>query len=223
MLPGSNGVTARMARQGVVKPRVISHPIAMHALSMMRDRGTGARELRHFSNQLLISLTLEATATMPTREFEILTGKGAYAGKTLGKRVVLVSLSKHSIGLSHSVADFIPDLAVGNITIESKDDSQRLEPRLHLANSPALHESRVILFDPIVKAGYAAGIALNLLRKSGAVDLSFICFVTSEPGLQRIQAVAPEVTVITAAIDKEYDSKLGPLPGITNFSERLYA
>ncbi len=190
---------------------------------MIRDTRTGTRELRQYCNQLLIALVQEATTTIPTREVEILAGKRTCVGRALAKKIILISLSKHSIGLSHTAADFVPELVVGNITIDSSGQPSRLEARLHLANAPALHESRVILFDPVVGAGYSASIALNLLRKSGAVDLSFICFVTSEPGLQRIQAVAPDAAVITAAVDLEYDSKFAPLPGITNLADRLYS
>jgi uracil phosphoribosyltransferase len=127
------------------------------------------------------------------------------------------------LGLSHGIADYVPNIFIGSVTLDHVSNSSRLEPRLHLANAPALNESRVILFDPIVASGISVGLALQLLRKSGATDLSLVSFVMSAPGLKRVQATMPDVMLWTAAVDEELDPKRGPLPGIGNLGERLYS
>ena len=35
------------------RPVIVSHPIARHALSVLRDKNTSGRQLRHYSQQLL--------------------------------------------------------------------------------------------------------------------------------------------------------------------------
>jgi uracil phosphoribosyltransferase len=91
-----------------------------------------------------------------------------------------------------------------------------------LVNAPMLTDARVIIFDPVVGAGFSASCALHLIHSSGATDISLLSFLISSPGLKRIQTAIPGLTVWTAAIEPELDPKRGPLPGLGNFAERLY-
>lgn len=223
VVSGRDGMRERPSSPSVKKPNVLDHAIAQHALSVLRDQQTDSRQLRLFSNQLLTVLAFEATRNVPMRELDVDAVGGTQRQKTFGKSVVFVSLTRPGLGLSHGIADLIPNICVGSITLDHSNNSHRVEPRLHLANAPTLSDSRVILFDPVVASGVSVGIALHLLRNSGATDLSLLSFVISSPGLKRIQSATPDVVIWTAAIDEELDPKRGPLPGIGNLSERLYS
>jgi uracil phosphoribosyltransferase len=206
----------------VKKVNVVEHPIALHALTGLRNRQTGPEQFRAFSNQLLVLLAIEATRTLPAREETVETEVGPYGGRTLAKPVVFLAVSRHGLGLVHQVASFVPGALVGMINLGQAGHGQPLDPRLHLVNAPALSGVRVILFDPVVATGLSASVALDLLRRSGAVDVTLVSFLVSAVGLERVQAASPDLTVWTAAIDTEWDSKRGPLPGLGNFGERLY-
>jgi uracil phosphoribosyltransferase len=206
-----------------VNVNVLAHPIARHALTALRNKHTPTKQFRMFSNQLLVMLAIEATRTLPTREEPVETPADSHLGAALGKPVVFLSLTRHGLGLAHSLADFIPGVSIGAISLGHGSSGQPLEPRLHLANAPLLTDARVILFDPVVGAGFSAGSALHLVRRSGASDITLLSFLISSPGLKRIQATIPGLTVWTAEIEQELDPKRGPLPGLGNFAERLYA
>lgn len=203
------------------RANLVDHALAQHALAGLRNRHTSTKGLRQYSHQLLTILSLEATRNLPTQESELEGLNGTCGGKILSRSIVFISLSRHGLGLTHDIADVIPELCIGSITLESSS-AGRLEPRMHLANVPSLSSSRVILFDPVVSSGISAGIALNLLKNAGASDLTLISFVMSAAGLKRVQSTVPEVNVWTAAIDEALDPKKGPLPGIGNLGERLY-
>jgi len=200
---------------------VLDHPIARHALIALRDQHTTPKHIRYYSHQLLTLLTMEATRNLPTRSTTVEATYGVTTGDTLAKPVIFVSLNRYGLGLSHQVGDLIPDALVGSISLDHSSE-RRVEPRLHLSNAPALHEARVIVFDPVVGSGLSAGIALSLLRRSGATDLTMMSFIMSSAGVPRVLAAAPEASLFTAAIDTEYDPKRGPLPGIGKFSHRFY-
>lgn len=206
----------------VKKPHVLDHAIAQHALSALCDRHSDTRMLRLFSNQLLTVLAFEATRNLPLRESEVEVAGETHRGKNLSKPVVFVSLTRPGLGLSHVVADLIPNLSMGNITLDHAGGSRRLEPRLHLTSAPALSGAHVILFDPAVASGISAGIALHLLRSSGAADLSLLSFVISSAGLKRIQTTTPDVAIWTAAIDDELDPKRSRLSSLGDLGKRLY-
>jgi uracil phosphoribosyltransferase len=201
---------------------VVDHPVAQHALTVLRNKHTPTKQFRLFSNQLLALLALEATRTLPLREEPVETPADSHVGSALGKPVVFLSLTRQGLGLAHTLADFIPGMSFGSITLGHGDHGKHREPRLHLVNAPMLADARVMVFDPVVGAGYSASSALHLLHHSGASDISLVSFLISSPGLKRIQAAIPGLSVWTAAIEPDLDAKRGPLPGLGNFAERLY-
>jgi uracil phosphoribosyltransferase len=205
-----------------VNVNVVEHPVAQHALTALRNKDTLTKQFRMFSNQLMVLLAIEATRTLPLREEPVKTPAASHVGNALGKPVVFLSLTREGLGLAHTLADYIPEVSIGSITLDHGNTGKPNEPRLHLVNAPVLTEARVILFDPVVGAGFSAGSALHLIRCSGASDVSLLSFLISSPGLKRVQAAIPGLTVWTAAIEPELDARRGPLPGLGNFSERLY-
>lgn len=205
------------------KVHLLEHPLAQHAVTALRNKHTLPPQFRVISNQLLVLLAIEAARSLPVREEAIETATTVHAGQALAKQVVFLSVDRHGLGLSHAVADFIPGVLVGTISLErSAGEGQGTEARLHIANAPALGDTRVILFDPVIASGGTVSVALNHLRRSGANDIALISFIVSLPGLSRLQSSFPDVSVWTAAIDSELDPKRGPLPGLGNFAERLY-
>ena len=198
------------------------HPLAQHALMALRNKHTAPAQFRQLCNQLLVLLTLEATRDLPTKDDLIETSSTTHTGRVLAKPVIFLSITRHGLGLAHNVADFFPGTLVGTVTLERKGDNPGVEPRLHIVNAPALSDARVILFDPVVASGMSASLALNFIRRSGAVDITLVSFLASFPGLSRLQTALPDLLVWTAGIDSEWDPKRGPMPGLGNFAERLY-
>ena len=201
---------------------LLDHPVAQHAMTQLRNRHTLPLQFRDTCNQLLLMLALEAVRSLPLREEPVETERGLHAGQVVARPVVFFALNRHALGLAHSAASILPGLQVGNITLDRAADGQGLEPRMHLNSTPMLDTTRVILFDPVIASGNAASLALQLLRRSGATDLTLINFVGSLPGLSRLQSAFPDLQIWTAGIDSELDLKHGPVPGIGNFAERLY-
>lgn len=206
----------------VKKTHLLEHPLAQHALAILRNKDTPPHLFRLVSNQLLMLLMLEAARHVPVRRLSVQTAAGAHEGHALSKPIVVLTVARHGLGLAHNVADLFPDLLVGVISMDRGPDGKSVEPRLHIANAPALGDACVILFDPVVASGGSAHAALNLVRRSGATELSLISLLVSLPGLSRLQSSFPDLQVWTAAIDTELDAKRGPLPGLGNFAERLY-
>ena len=214
--------TAVVAAPVAKKVNVAEHSLAQHALMALRNKHTAPAQFRQITNQLLVLLTLEATRTLPTRDELVETHTTTHTGQVLAKPVVFLSITRHGLGLAHSVADFFPELLVGTISLDRNGDNPHTEPRLHLVNAPALSDARVILFDPVVASGFSASQAINFIRRSGATDIVLLSFLSSFQGLSRLQTSSPELSVWTAGIDSDWDSKRGPMAGLGNFAERLY-
>lgn len=204
------------------KVNLAEHPLAQHALMVLRNKYTPPQEFRQISNQLIALLALEATRTLPTRDEIVQTHSTTHTGAVLAKPVVFLSITREGLGLAHHAAQFIPDTLVGTISLDRSNDTQTVQPRLHLVNAPALGDVRVILFVPVIASGLSASQALNYVRRAGATDITLISFLVSFQGLTALQNSLPNLNVWTAGIDSDWNSKRGPLPGLGNFAERLY-
>src|SRR5471030_941185 len=86
---------------------VIDHPLALSALTSLRDRKTPPDRFRTMSNLLLMLLTIEALRDLPTRERVISATAGANLGKVEGKPVLFISVNRSGIGLVHNVVDHV--------------------------------------------------------------------------------------------------------------------
>ncbi len=215
----ANGVARVSATR---KATVLDHPIATHALAVLRSKHTPSDEFRAFSSQLLLMLAIEATRSLPTREESVETFSGMHPGRALSKPVVFITVRRQSHGLGQVVAQIIPEVVMGTISLGHSSGSERLEPRVHLTSSPAFSDVRILLFDPIIASGNSTTAALDHLRRCGANDISLLSFVVSGQGLSRIETAVPNLGIWTAAIDRAWDPKRGPVPGLGNFAERLY-
>lgn len=199
---------------------VLDHPIAQHALTALRRRQTGAPDFQTHCRQLLLLLTLEATRTMPTAPRTVTAQGGDHEGRGLARPVVFITVTRHGLGLAANVADLVPGVTVGSVSVDSQRDGQP-EARLHMFHAPALGQVSVLLFAPVIASGLSATVALNLLRRSGANDVALLSFVISNQALGNIRRAFPETPIWTAAVDQEWDAKLGPLPGIWDFPGRI--
>lgn len=229
---GGSNAPARTGHLPVMSPakslanqdqvHVIDHPIAQHALALLRSKGTRAQDFRSASNQLLYLLTIEALRSLPTREVTVETGGAPIGGRILQRSAIFLAVTRDGLGLAHNVADFVPNLQVGTISVESGLQSPDPTARLHLANAPALSDARVLLFDPVVTTGLSCLHAANTLRRSGAHDLALLSFTITSQALSRLHAAVPELSTWSAAIDGTWEEKRGALPGLGSFAARMY-
>lgn len=210
---------APVAAKPADRLHLLAHPIAQHVLGALRNRRTTTEQFRRHCYQLLVLLLAEATRKLTVSERA--TGWSHERAWMLDKPVVILSLRRGGLGLVHEMAECIPGAVTGVISLTTPDH-ERPEPRLHLVRAPALSEAHVILFAPVISTGLSSCLALNLLRHSGAADLTVVNLITSNAGQARILASQPNVDLWTGAVDSEWDPKLGPIPGFGDFAERIY-
>jgi len=197
----------------------VRHPVAQHALTMLRNRLTAPHQFRSSSNQLLSALLHEATRSVPLRTKSVTVDKEPVAGQVFAKPVVFLTIARHALGFGHRMAELFPELLVGTISYDPAAHGRRI----NLPNAPAFGDAKVIIFDPVVATGTSSGRAVGLVRRIGATDISLLSFVISTSGLEAIHARVPEVQVWTGAIDPKLDAHKGPLPGVGDFAARMFA
>ncbi len=201
--------------------QVIAHPLVQHHLTRLRDRRTEPQAFRRVMNELTALMVYEATRSLPTRDCPIETPLEPMVGRQLESGVALIPILRAGLGMLGSVLEMIPDCRVGFIGL--KRDETTLQPTCyHLSLPPELSRYEVILIDPMLATGGSAVAALDILVKSGARKIRQVNLLATRQGIDLVQKHHPNVSLYTAAIDRELDPRGYIQPGLGDAGDRLF-
>lgn len=200
---------------------IFEHPLIQHKLTWMRDTTTGYRPFRALIAQIAGLMVFEFTRTFPTDTVEVLTPLETTTGQRLSKKITVVPILRAGLGMAEGIMEVMPEARVGHLGMAR--DEATLEPTVYLEKLPKdLDAGPVVLVDPMLATGGSAVEAVSRLKEIGATDLRLICLVASPEGLERMRAEHPELTVYTAAVDRQLDDKGYIRPGLGDAGDRMY-
>lgn len=64
--------------------------------------------------------------------------------------------------------------------------------------------------------------AIDLLKQAGAADIRFLCLLAAPEGVARMKEAHPDVKIVTAALDRELNSKGYIMPGLGDAGDRMF-
>ncbi len=199
---------------------LLSHPLAAHLVTHLRDKTTEPATFRRLTHQLSLLLALKATHDLPTREIPIDTPLEHTAGRVLIKPLVVVPILRAGLGMVETIVDLFPDVSIGYIGLER--DHTTAIARSYYCKLPPLEGTRILLVDPMLATGGSAVNALDVIAQRGGQDMHLLNVVASPEGVRAVEAKHPTVPIYAAALDRELDSRKYILPGLGDFGDRLY-
>src|SRR5277367_1299331 len=201
---------------------VVDHPLVQHKLSLMRDRDTPTAEFRRLLREISLLLAYEATRELALEAAEIDTPleRGTFP-RLSGKKLCLVSILRAGNGILDGMLDLLPSARVGHIGIYREPQTlQAIEYYLKFPDD--LSERDVILVDPMLATGNSAVAAISRLTELRARSVKFVCLVAAPEGVAAVHGVFPDVTIVTAAVDRCLDEHGYILPGLGDAGDRLF-
>jgi len=199
---------------------VLQHPLASHVMTHLRDKTTRPATFRTLAYQIGQLLAIEATGDLATKDKAIETPLEPITGQVLARSLVVVPILRAGLGMMQPFLDMFPDVSVGYIGLER--DHTTAVARSYYCKLPPLANTRVIVVDPMLATGGSAAQALTVVKQAGAKEVSFVCIVSSPEGVKTVQSAHPDVTIFTAALDRELNDHKYILPGLGDFGDRLY-
>ena len=171
---------------------VVRHPLVQHKLTIMRDQTTSTnsfrRLLREISQLLAYEITREMEMTTKTIETPICPME---APTLAGKKPALISILRAGNGLLDGVLELMPAARVGFVGLYR--DEQTLQPVQYYYKVPSeLDERLVITLDPMLATGNSSVAAIDLLKKSGARNIRFMCLLAAPEGVARMREAHPD-------------------------------
>ena len=201
---------------------IVTHPLIQHKLTEMRKKDTPTNHFRQLLREISLLLAYEVTRELPLSNVKIETPLMETEAPSLdGKKLALVSILRAGNGLLDGVLDLIPSARVGFVGLYR--DEKTLKPIQYYYKVPgSLSERLVIVVDPMLATGNSASAAIDLLKKTGAKHIKFLCLLAAPEGVQTLQKNHADVEITTAALDLKLNDIGYILPGLGDAGDRMY-
>ena len=202
--------------------QVVKHPLAASRLTIMRDKNSNNAAFRAALADLGTMLVYEASVDLQVETFDVDTPVDTAEGYRLQKPPIIVPVIRAGLGMIDPALSMISDAQVGFIGLAR--DEKTHEPVPYLEALPQdLSGQPVFLVDPMLATGGSLLHAIRLLAARGADDITCICMVSAQPGVDAlVESGLPVKRLITATIDPALNENAYIVPGLGDAGDRLY-
>jgi uracil phosphoribosyltransferase len=201
---------------------IVDHPLVQHKMALLRDVDTSKKGFRELVDEISMLLAYEATSELALEPIHVRTPLEVTEGRRVaGKKVALVPVLRAGLGMVDGVLRLMPSARVGHIGLYR--DHETLQPVHYYLKIPPEAGSRdFIVLDPMLATGGSASAAITALKDGGATSIRLMCLVAAPEGVVRLQGDHPDVTVITAALDRALNEQGYIVPGLGDAGDRLF-
>ena len=201
---------------------VVDHPLVQHKLTLMRKKDASTNSFRTLLNELAMLMAYEVTRDMPMQEVEIETPLETMKARVIdGKKLVLVSILRAGTGILDGMLTVVPGARVGHIGLYR--DPKTLQAVEYYFKMPKdMQERDVVVVDPMLATGNSAVAAIERVKVLKPKSIKFVCLLTCPEGIATLRKAHPDVTIYTAAVDRQLNDHGYILPGLGDAGDRIF-
>lgn len=204
-----------------VPAHLVDHPIAQHALLLLRDTSAYPSRFRRLAQRLSLVIAIEATRDLPVEPRTVNTPLEPAVGSALQGDIVIVPVLRAGLIMAEVVLDLLPDARMGHVGLQRHEETA-IASQYYLKLPPITPTTTVLVVDPMLATGGSACMALDLVRGAGARSVRLLSIVAAPEGVQAVETAYPDVPIYTAAVDRQLNAQKFILPGLGDFGDRLY-
>ena len=201
---------------------VFEHPLIQHKISLLRDKNTDTKEFRELVSEISMLMGYEVTRNLPLKEVEIETPIAIAKTKVLsGKKLGIVPILRAGLGMVEGMLKLMPMIKVGHIGLYRYPET--LEPVEYYCKLPIdVKERDIVLLDPMLATGGSASAAIKFIKDRGVENITLMCLIAAQTGIDRIKKDHPDVDIFCAAVDKQLNDHAYIVPGLGDAGDRLF-
>jgi uracil phosphoribosyltransferase len=201
--------------------RLVDHPIVQDILLELRDAATPPERFRQLAGRISVFLAAEALRDIPTTHATVQTPLGPASGRRCNADVVLAPVLRAGLGMLPGLLELVPGARVGHIGLQ-RDERTAAALQYYAKLPPNLHDSYVLMIDPMLATGGSAVAALDMLSRAGARNIRLVCIVAAPEGVAAVEKAYPDVPIFTPVVDERLNDHKFIVPGLGDFGDRLY-
>ncbi len=201
--------------------QIFDHPLIHHKLSLARNQITPPDQFRRLLNEIAGLMVYEVSRNFTTASYTVQTPLEPAQGKRLSQPVTLVPILRAGLGMTDGILRLFPEARVGHIGIQ-RDEHTKLPVHYYSHFPQDIAAGPAIIVDPMLATGGSAVHAAEHLCKLGCTKIQMICLVAAPIGVQKMLAAHPNITIYTAALDRELDQNAYIRPGLGDAGDRVF-
>ena len=207
-----------MTRDGL---HVVHHPAVADRLARLRDAATPPPVFRAITEELGIFLAFEATRDLSLREEIVQTPLAPANVQRFARPPIVAPILRAGLGLLSGFLTVVEDAVVAHLGFYR--DPKTLDAIPYYANFPLeLTGRRIFVLDPMLATGHSLTAALSKLAENGARDMTVVCMIAAEPGVNALLDAHPGTHIYTGALDASLDGHGYIVPGLGDAGDRLF-
>ncbi len=204
------------------RPLVINHPIVADKVRQLRDVTTSNADFLRLAGEISRFVAYEAFRDTPvtatTVDTPVVRGAPAVRVET---EYVIVPILRAGLGMSPAVQEVLPHHRVCLVGLRRNEET--LQPTVYLDGLPdTLAGAHVVLCDPMLATGGSLVCVLDMLVERGATDITVLCLIVAQPGVDFVLEHHPNVSIVAAALDAELNDVGYITPGLGDAGDRLF-
>lgn len=200
---------------------VVHHPLAEHALTVLRDKTSTVTQFRDACQQAVPIVLLEATRHIQLKDKSIETPLCPATGHVIANDIILIPILRAGVSMLTQALTLIPYARVGYFGLQR--DEQTALPFTYYQKLPPIEGADVVLIDPMLATGGSSAYAIGEILKSGKPrSIAFCSIVAAPEGVAAIREKFPQVDIYTLAEDSHLNEKKFIVPGLGDFGDRFH-
>ena len=201
---------------------ICDHPLIKHKLSILRNKHTGTNEFRSIMEEIAMLIGYEAMRDLKLEDVEIETPvETANCPVLAGKKPAIVPIIRAGLGMTGGLLKLLPAAKVGHIGLSRNKET--LEISEYLCKLPDSMEQRnIYVLDPMLATGGSATAAIDLVKKHGGKNISFLCVIAAPIGLETLHAAHPDVKIVVGNLDRGINPHAYVCPGFGSAGYRCF-
>jgi uracil phosphoribosyltransferase len=200
---------------------VIDHPVLQRDLTVLRRADTTYGVFRSTLSDVSSILAYEALRGIRMREIRIETPLEETTGFEVAESVVVVPILRAGLGMMDGFVRFLPEARIGHLGMYRDEETH--EPVDYYSSIPSqIDESLVFVVDPMLATGGSAAGAISHLKQVGARSIVLVTLVSAPEGISHVYSKHPDVTLVTAVIDRQLDGNAYIRPGLGDAGDRIF-
>lgn len=208
--------------KGNEKITILEHPLIKHKITMLRMKSTGTNEFRKLVDEIAMLMGYEVLRELPTEDIRVETPiQETMSPVIAGKKPAIIPILRAGLGMVNGLLMLMPAAKVGHIGLCRNEETH--EPEEYYCKLPeALETRKIIVCDPMLATGGSAVAAVDFIKKRGGKDITFMCVIAAEEGINRLATEHPDVQIFCGQLDERLNENAYIVPGLGDAGDRIF-
>jgi uracil phosphoribosyltransferase len=201
---------------------VVEHPIVADKVRQLRDVRTSNADFLRLAGEISRFVAYEAFRGTPLTATTVDTPvvKDAPAER-IDTEYLIVPILRAGLGMSPAIQEVLPVHRVCLVGLRRNEHT--LLPDVYLDGLPdTLGGAHVVICDPMLATGGSLDRVLDMLEEKGAEEITVLCLIAAQPGVDLVVARHPGVRIVAAALDAQLNDVGYITPGLGDAGDRLF-